>query len=224
VRPVRAPLPGGDRHVVLVGPAGPRRTSVGRRLARLLRRPFADADEQLELVAGRVRSRLAREEGVDVLLRREAQVLAHLLAHDVSLVIVAPVDRRVHRRSSALLARSAVVLRLRDDDARASPDQVGGECHDLADHVVDLEPFRAGLDEPGRAVAHHILQLFVTGELRGSIRVPDDVLARQPGHLADVADLGIDVEPFRTGDDSPEGAIARHIARLLEADDPRSGA
>ena len=91
-------------------------------------------------------------------------------------------------------------------------------------------------------MAHHILQLFVTGELRGSIRVPDDVLALSNGllgddvseamtrwedelsaRIADIADLVIDVEPFRSGDDSPEGAIARHIARLLAADDPHPG-
>ena len=110
---------------------------------------------------------------------------------------------------------------------------------------MDLEPFQADVDEPGRAVAHHILQLFVTGELRGSIRLPDDVqalsadplcddvaeamtrwedeLPARVADIADIADLGIDVEPFRAGDDGPEGAIARHIARLLAADDPHPG-
>jgi hypothetical protein len=242
VSPAPGSLPDGDRHVVLVGRSGPRRTTVGRLLARLLQRPFADADEQLELSAGRTLSRLAREPGGEILRRREAQLLAHLLAHDVPLVILAPADGRVHRRCAALLARSAVVLALRDEDARASPDRLEGDHQDVADHVLDLEPLTADVDEPGRAVAHHILQLFVTGALRGSIRLPDHVLALSDGlllddvseamspgddellaRLADVADLTIDVEPLRTGDDSPEGTIARHIARLLAADDPHPG-
>ena len=50
-------------------------------------------------------------------------------------------------------------------------------------------------------------------------RWEDELSAR----IADIADLVIDVEPFMTGDDSPEGAIARHIARLLAADDPHPG-
>ncbi len=73
-------------------------------------------------------------------------------------------------------------------------------------------------------MARHILQLFVTGELRGSIRVPDDVLALSDGlvgedvpeamtrsedelsaRIEDIADLIVDVEPFTTGDDSPKG-------------------
>ena len=90
----------GDRHVVLIGLPGAGKTSIGRRLARLLHRPFADADEQLELAAGRTIARLARERGADDLHRREAAVLADLLAQDGALVILAPGAIELDSRST----------------------------------------------------------------------------------------------------------------------------
>lgn len=234
-------LPGGDRHIVLVGHPGPRRTAIGRRLASLLGRPFVDTDEQLELDAGRTLSRLALEHGRDDLRRREAQILAHLLARDVPLVVLAPGAVEVGPGCVARLARSAVVLWPRGKEARAWPNRLADHYQDIADHVVDLEPFHTTEDQPERAIARHILQLLVTGDLRGSIHVPDRVLALAdgllgddvtepitwvvdglPAHVADIVDHIIDVERVHA-DDEPERAIARHIARLLAADDPRPG-
>jgi hypothetical protein len=232
----------GDRHVVLIGRAGPRRTYIGRRLARLLQRPFADADEQVELAAGRTLSRLAREQGEDDLRRREAQVLAQLLTRDVSLVILAPEAVEMDRGSMALLAGAAVVLWPRGEEARTAPDGLSDRYEDIADRIIDVEPFYATADEPGRAIARHMLELLVKGELRGSVRVPDRVRAQADGHICEdvpeavtlqeqelsahveeIADHIVDVEPFHAGDDEPERAIARHIARLLADDDPRPG-
>ncbi len=231
----------GDRHVVLLGRPGADRTHVGRRLARLLQRPFADADEQLELAAGSTLSRLAHEGGEDDLHRREAQVLAGLLAQDVALVILAPGAVALDPRNQALLARSAVVVWPRGpDDARAQPDRVSDHYEGIADHIVDLEPFRAADDRHGRAVARHILELLVTGELRGLVHVPDRALARADGRLcedapevvipleqelpadvAGIADQIVDVEPFHATEDQPERAIALYIARLLARDEAR---
>jgi Shikimate kinase len=220
--------PDGDRHVVLLGRPGSGPTPIGRRLAALLQRPFADAAEQLELAAGSTVSRLAHERGEDHVRRREAQVLTDLLARDAPLVISAPGAVAIGPGDRALLARSAVVLWTRGrDDVRSPPGlRLPGDYGNVADHVVDVEPFHAGGDEPHRAIAHHILQLFVTGDLRGAVRVPDrtrspwgDCERDLAAHLEDVADLVVDVEPFHAGDDEPERAIARHIARLLARDD-----
>ena len=41
-------------------------------------------------------------------------------------------------------------------------DELSALYQDLADHVVDLEPFHP-LADPGRAVAHHILQVLTPG-------------------------------------------------------------
>ena len=224
---IRKACPDGDRHVVLLGRPGTGPTPIGRRLAALLQRPFADAAEQLELAAGSTVSRLGHERGEDHVRRREAQVLTDLLARDAPLVISAPGAVAIGPGDQALLARAAVVLWTRGrEDVRSRPGhRLPGDYGDVADHVVDVEPFHAD-DEPERAIARHILQLFVTGDLRGAVRVPDRT--RSPGgdcerdlaaHLEDVADLIVDVEPFHAGDDEPERAIARHIARLLARGD-----
>ena len=47
------PLPRTDRPIVLVGPMGAGKTSVGRRLARRLGLPFADSDEDVAQAEGR---------------------------------------------------------------------------------------------------------------------------------------------------------------------------
>ena len=168
--------------------AGPRRTSVGRRVgqappATLRRcRRAARADRRPHALPARPRAGRGRSS-----VRREAQVVAHLLAHDVSLVILAPgatpaCDQRLLGAARPVGGR-AVAARTRK--VEPAPDRLSGDCRDIADHVVDLEPFHADVDEPGRAVARHILQLFVTGELRGSIRLPDDVQALSADPLCD---------------------------------------
>lgn len=227
-----------DRHVVLLGRPGADRTRIGRRLAQLLQRPFADADEQVELSAGRTLARMADDPGADDLHRREAVDLAGLLAQDVALVILAPGATEIDRRSQALLARSAVVLWPRGPDEVARPGPLADHHEDLADQIVDVESFQAADARADRAVAHHILQLLVTGALRGLVRVPDRALAQADGRLCedaseavvlleddpsalleDIADHVVDVEPFHAGGEDPEGAIARHIARLLADDE-----
>jgi hypothetical protein len=242
VKPTRGACRDGDRHVVLIGRQEASRPRIGRHLARLLQRPFAAADEQLELIAGRTLSRLARERGEEDLRRWGAEVLTDLLASDVALVISAPGAIEMGHGDQELLARSAVVLWTRGrEDGPAQPGcPPAGHYEDIADHVVDVEPFRTSDRQPERAIARHILQLLVTGDLRGSVRVRDRApsLADSRGcgdlqdvrteldhelqpHLEDVADHIIDIEPFHADDDDLARALARHIARLLAHDDPR---
>jgi shikimate kinase len=252
------------RHVVLIGLPGAGKTSIGRHLAKLLDRPFADADEQLELSAGCTIPRLAREDG-DGLHRREARTLADLAgrdARDGALVISASGGVEIDGEIRALLARSAVVLWIRGSvrlltelgDATHRPRLADGQQEALArlerelaalyaavaDHVVDVEPFHALDDEPRRSIARHILQVLATGPLRGAVQVPDDrspangdhrdqrrrALARLERELealyAEVADHVVDVEPFHALDDEPKRTIARHILGLVApgGDDP----
>jgi Shikimate kinase len=242
VKPTRGACKDGDRHVVLIGrpEAGPAR--IGRHLSRLLQRPFAATDEQIELIAGRTLARLARERGEDDLRRWGAEVLADLLASDVALVISAAGAIDMSQGNQEVLARSAVVLWTRArEDGLAQPDyRLAGVYEDIADHVVDVEPFRTSDQDPERAIARHMLQLLVAGDLRGSVRVQnrdslladgrdcDDLQAAltkldhelQP-HLEDIADHIIDVDQFDADNDDLARAIARHIARLLAHDDAR---
>jgi hypothetical protein len=157
-------------------------------------------------------------------------------------VILAPEAVEMDGESMALLAEAAVVLWPRGEEARTAPDRVSDRYEDIADRIIDLEPLCATADEPGRAIARHMLELLVKGELRGSVRAPDRVRADADAHTCEdvpeavtlqeqelsahaeeIADHIVDVEPFHAGDDEPERAIARHIARLLADDDPRPG-
>jgi shikimate kinase len=178
---------GGDdgrrRHVVLVGPMGVGKTTVGRRLARELQRPFADADEQLELRAGRTIPAIFRDDGEQAFRRLESEVLADLLGRPDPLVVAAGGGVVTRPENRTLLGRRAFVVWLRASPgflaARADPAHrplLTGETdpaatlerlvatraplyEEVADATIDVERFHAGDDKPKRALAHHIAQL-----------------------------------------------------------------
>jgi shikimate kinase len=178
---------GGDRrrprHVVLVGPMGVGKTTVGRRLARELQRPFADADEQLELRAGRTIPVIFRDDGEQAFRRLESEVLGDLLGRPDPLVVAAGGGVVTRPENRALLGRRAFVVWLRSSPgflaARADlthrpllagePDPAAtlgrlvatraALYEEVADATVDVEPFHAGDEKPKRALARHIAQL-----------------------------------------------------------------
>jgi shikimate kinase len=69
-----------DRPIVLVGLMGAGKTTVGRRLAALLKLPFVDADEEIEKAAGLKISEIFARHGEDEFRRGERRVIARLLA------------------------------------------------------------------------------------------------------------------------------------------------
>jgi shikimate kinase len=170
------------RHVVLVGLMGVGKSTVGRRLAKELQRPFADVDEQVELRAGCTIPILFSEQGEPAFRAVEAEVLADLLGRPAPLVLAAgggvvttPVNR------SALADAGAFVVWLRASTeflaARTDPTHrplLAGDASGtlirllaeraplyerVADAVVDVEPFHTGDDKPKRALARHIADL-----------------------------------------------------------------
>jgi shikimate kinase len=183
-----------DRHVVLIGLPGVGKTSVGRQLARLLERPFADADEQLELSAGCTLPRLFRERGEAEVRRLEGQLLAELLGRDFPLVVSAPGAAEIGDDNRALLAESAVVfwiqgsIRLLTElsDPTHRPRVADGHeealvrldgqlsvlYQEVAHCVVDVEPFHALGGEPKRDIARHIVDLLAAGDLPGPLHLP----------------------------------------------------
>jgi shikimate kinase len=170
-----------ERHVVLVGLMGTGKSTVGRRLAREMDRPFADLDEQIELAEGATVPRLFREQGEAAFRAIEATLLADLVAHPAPLVIAAGGGVVTGVANRRLLAATFVVwlqasprfLAGRTDPTHR-PLLAGGDAQrrlarlleqrralyeEVADVTVDVEPFHAVDDKPKRALARHISEL-----------------------------------------------------------------
>ena len=166
------------RHVVLVGLPGSGKSTVGRRLAKEIARPFADVDEQIELRAGATIPTIFADEGEAAFRRAEAEVLADLVGRPSPLVIAAGGGVVTVEANRARLAGSVVVwlrasaafLSARTDpthrpllagDSRAAFARLAAERAPLyeavADVVVDVEPFHTD-ERPKRALARHIAE------------------------------------------------------------------
>src|SRR3979409_2628500 len=76
-------------HTVLVGLSGTGKTSGGRRIAALLRRPFVDADEEIEERTGRTVRGIFAADGEAAFRELEATVMSDLLASPTPSVIAA---------------------------------------------------------------------------------------------------------------------------------------
>jgi shikimate kinase len=169
------------RHVVLVGLMGVGKSTVGRRLAKEMDRPFADLDEQVELAEGCTIRTLFREAGEPAFRAAEAARLVDLMARPAPLVIAAGGGVVIGEANRRLLGE-AVVVWLRGSpgflagrtDPTHRPLLAGGDAGarlarlaaereplygEVADVTVDVEPFHAGDDKPKRALARHIADL-----------------------------------------------------------------
>lgn len=170
------------RHVVLVGMPGAGKSSVGRRLARELGRPFADADEQLELHSGRTIPQIFRDDGEATFRRLETQMLSELLTRHTPLVIAAGGGAVISEDNRVLLSNYSVVVWLRgtaeflvgrtdpthrpllSEDPTAAYERLDRERSHLyetvADEIVDIEPFHSQDEKPKRLLARHIVELL----------------------------------------------------------------
>lgn len=225
-----------DRHVALVGLPGAGKSNIGRHLAQLLGRPFADTDQQLELAAGTTIPRLVGDHGEAELRRQEQRTLTDLLLRFGPLVIAAPGAIALDPDDESLLARTAVVVWIRGPlrllaelgDPAHRP-RLAGDHHAaltgldaelapvysrVADHVVDIAAFHAAGDgrEPRQAITRHLLDLLGLPEADRTAPGPPDADLLAP-RLADVADLTVDTTDFP----DRKGALVHHLLTTLAA-------
>lgn len=174
------------RHIVLVGLMGVGKSTVGRRLAKEVQRPFADLDEQIELAAGATIPTLFGERGEAAFRALESEVLSDLLGRTAPLVVAGGGGVvTVEANRAALVAADAFVVWLRAsteflidrtdtthrpllaDDAAGALSRLQAErgplYEQVADVAVDVEPFHAGEEKPKRALARHIAGLVTAG-------------------------------------------------------------
>jgi shikimate kinase len=104
-------------HIVLVGMMGAGKTSIGRRLARRLDRPFVDVDERLEAAAGLSIQEQFDLHGEAAFRAREADELAAVLLSAVPSVVATGGGAVLDARNRGAMRDRATVVWL-----RAAPD------------------------------------------------------------------------------------------------------
>lgn len=173
--------------VVLVGMSGAGKSTVGRRLAARLGRPFVDADDELVRRSGRTVREWFAAEGEAGFRTAEAALLAELLAAPGPAVIAAGGGVVVRRENREALHERATVVYLRartpflvsrlnrkphrpllDDDPVATLDRLLAErsalYEEVADLVVDVEPFHSDHDKPKKQLAARLAELVAAHE------------------------------------------------------------
>lgn len=173
--------------VVLVGMMGAGKSTVGRRLASRLGRPFVDADDELVRRTGRTVREWFAEEGEEGFRRAEAALLADLLSAPGPAVIAAGGGVVVRPENREALARDARVVYLRaggpflvsrlnrkphrpllDDEPEAAIARLLADrsalYEEAADLVVDVEPFHSDHEQPKRALAARLAEMVEAAE------------------------------------------------------------
>jgi shikimate kinase len=181
------------RHLVLVGLMGSGKSTVGRRVAGLLDRPFLDADDEVEARTGRTVRQWFEHEGETAFRQVEAEVLHAMLDTDEPVVVAtgggAVVSDENRRRLAAddvtvvwlhgdpaFLASRAKPKDHRPliaDDARGTLERLFAEregwYRQVADVVVDVQPaFLAG-PKPKDRIADEVVAGVVNHRDRTSI-------------------------------------------------------
>lgn len=104
-----------DRTVVLVGMMGSGKTSVGRRLAKVLGWPFQDADWAIEDAAGTSISNIFAEIGEAEFRQRERQVIARVMDERQRQVLALGGGSFVADETRALIRKRAISIWLNSD-------------------------------------------------------------------------------------------------------------
>lgn len=102
------------RNVVLIGFMGTGKTSIGRRLAHILKRPFLDTDAEIERLVGKPVSRIFKEDG-EIRFRSEEALLCRKLAKPQGMVIATGGGIVLDPENVRSLRAGGVLIALRAD-------------------------------------------------------------------------------------------------------------
>lgn len=178
--------PGRPRHVVLVGLMGSGKTTVGKKVAKLIGHRFLDADVELEARSGRSVAEWFAAEGEAGFRDAETDLLVHLLAdpHPVVVgagggVVVRPANRQRLRAPDVsviylhgepgFLASRAKAKPHRPLLADTDPAQVLGDMYvardplyrEVADAIVEVRPHHEAGEKPKWRIAEQVVDELV---------------------------------------------------------------
>jgi len=100
-------------HIVLIGMMGVGKSTVGRRVARELSRPFVDSDDEVVARTGRAVAEIFTTDGEAAFRAIEADVMADLLASPAPSVIAAAGGSVLNSSTRARLRESGTVVWMR---------------------------------------------------------------------------------------------------------------
>ena len=166
--------------LILVGPMGAGKSTLGRHLSQILSYPFYDSDRVIEEKTGADIPWIFDMEGEAGFRRREHEVIEELTAFDGIVlatgggVVVTPENRQLlHDRGCVVYLWTPVEVQL----ARTRNDR-NRPLLQTADPQAKLEALFAERDPLYREVAHHVVST-ASGNLK---KVADDVLACLASH------------------------------------------
>ena len=144
-------------HVVLVGMMGTGKSTIGRRVADVLHRPFIDSDDEVVARAGRPVAELFATDGEEAFRRIEAEVMADLLSSPTPAVIAAAGGSVLDPGTRARIRQAGTVVWMRapvdvlvgrtgsgthrpalEHDPRATLTQMESDRAPLYDEISDL--------------------------------------------------------------------------------------
>lgn len=100
-------------HIVLIGMMGVGKSTVGRRVAKELSRPFVDSDDEVVSRTGRAVSEIFATDGEPAFRKIEAEVMADLLSSPTPSVIAAAGGSVLSTETRARLRESGTVVWMR---------------------------------------------------------------------------------------------------------------